>query len=552
MDVPLATNTLGPRFGTCFRTVSLFILLSITSPRSLLAGQLIGKVVDSETGLPIPSRVYLETLNGKSLTVSSLGEEGSAVVYEVERGKGKEIHTTLSAHPFVANLDDGIYQLIVEKGKEYSPSTQQVEVSGSRTEVTVKLERWINMQERGWYSGDTHVHRQIADLPNLQLAEDLNVALPLTYWVREFRDKPLGDSGPNAAPQPSPKLIEIDANHVIWPINTEYEIFTVDRKRHTLGAVFVLNHHEPFDLLAHPVRDVANEARRQGAILDLDKHNWPWSMMLLPVMDVDLFELTNNHVWRTEFHYGDWYPDYLPAYLGLKGTDKEYPENSWIRWGFANYYALLNCGFDIMPSGGTASGVHPVPLGFGRVYVHLGERFDFDRWMIGLEKGRSFVTTGPMLEVRFDDHLPGTRFTGRAEEPVSVSVSGTASSDRPIDVVEVILNGEIVETFSAGTASQNENVVTFTSKLEIKESSWLAVRCFTKAENGRYRFAHSGPCHISIPGRPLKPRRDEAAYLVKRVADEISRHEAILPESALKEYREALSFYEAKLQSARQ
>ena len=34
-----------------------------------------------------------------------------------------------------------------------------------------------------WYSGDTHVHRTLDDLPNLLLAEDLNVGLPLTYWV---------------------------------------------------------------------------------------------------------------------------------------------------------------------------------------------------------------------------------------------------------------------------------------------------------------------------------------------------------------------------------
>jgi len=551
MVAPLDTKIPNHRCGKFFRAIRLSILFSLMSSASILAGQLIGRVVDSETGLPIPSRVYLKTQNGESLTVSSIGKGSSAVVYKVERGKGKEIHTTLSAHPFTANVDDGTYRLIVERGKEYTPSTQMVEVNGSRTEVIVRLERWINMQARGWYSGDTHVHREIADLPNLQLAEDLNVALPLTYWVREFRNKPLGDSGPNAAPQPSAKLIEVDSNHVIWPINTEYEIFTVDKKRHTLGAVFVLNHHEPFDLLAHPVNEVAKEARRQGAILDLDKHNWPWSMMLLPLMDVDLYELTNNHVWRTEFHYGDWYPDYLPSYLELKGTAERYPEDSWIRWGFANYYALLNCGFDIMPSGGTASGVHPIPLGFGRVYVYLGERFDFDRWMIGLEKGQSFVTTGPMLEVRFNDHLPGTRFMGRFDEPVSVTVTGTATSDRPIDLVEVILNGEVVETFSSGTASQKGNMVSFAANLELEESSWLAVRCFTAAENGRYRFAHTGPSHITIPGKPLRPRRDEASYLVKRVADEISRHEGTLPESALKEYREALNFYKAKLESAR-
>ena len=48
-----------------------------------------------------------------------------------------------------------------------------------------------------------------------------------------------------------------------------------------------------------------------------------------------------------------------------------FTERGWIEFGFQNYYALLDCGFRIRPTAGTASGVHPVPLGFGRVYVHL-------------------------------------------------------------------------------------------------------------------------------------------------------------------------------------
>ena len=44
-------------------------------------------------------------------------------------------------------------------------------------------------------------------------------------------------------------------------------------------------------------------------------------------------------------------------------------ERGWLDFTFQNYYLLLNCGFRLRPTGGTASGVHPVPLGFGRVYV---------------------------------------------------------------------------------------------------------------------------------------------------------------------------------------
>ena len=37
------------------------------------------------------------------------------------------------------------------------------EVADTPVSITIKLKRWINMAERGWYSGDTHVHRPLAE-----------------------------------------------------------------------------------------------------------------------------------------------------------------------------------------------------------------------------------------------------------------------------------------------------------------------------------------------------------------------------------------------------
>ncbi len=90
----------------------------------------------------------------------------------------------------------------------------------------------------GWYSGDTHLHRTVDELRNVLLAEDLNVALPLTSWVT-FANKPPASGDKNIQDAQLSSLIEIDKQHVIWPRNTEYEIFTVGDKRHTLGALFV-------------------------------------------------------------------------------------------------------------------------------------------------------------------------------------------------------------------------------------------------------------------------------------------------------------------------
>ena len=106
-------------------------------------------------------------------------------------------------------------------------------------------------------------------------------------------------------------------------------------------------------------------------------------------------------------------------------------ERGWIDHGFKNHYALLNSGFRLRPTAGTASGVHPVPLGFSRVYVHLSGDFTADGWLRALNEGKSFVTTGPLLFVEVKPPPPGSK---------SVRVSGSVLSAAPLSKLEVILN----------------------------------------------------------------------------------------------------------------
>src|SRR5262245_56617889 len=97
--------------------------------------------------------------------------------------------------------------------------------------------------------------------------------------------------------------------------------------------------------------------------------------------------------------------------MQVERDEQGWTERGWIDFGFRNYYALLNCGFRLRPTAGTASGVHPVPLGFGRVYVRLDGPLEARAWLRRLNAGRSFVTIGPMLLVTLDVHDPGHRFT---------------------------------------------------------------------------------------------------------------------------------------------
>ncbi|MDA1276687.1 MAG: hypothetical protein O2960_21930 [Verrucomicrobia bacterium] len=210
------------------RTLCAFLLGAIPCATLILetcAGQLQGEIVDRETGILLPARLYIQSREAKFYLARSASPQGTAVTYNKDRGVSLEVHTTLSADRFVADLPPGEYKVTAERGKEYLAATQSVSIGERENQgIRLGLRRWIRMADLGWYSGDTHVHRTVAELPNVVLAEDLNVTLPLTYWVTDTNERPNTDNKNPAAP-PAAELIAVDDTHVIWPVNTEYEIF---------------------------------------------------------------------------------------------------------------------------------------------------------------------------------------------------------------------------------------------------------------------------------------------------------------------------------------
>ncbi len=514
-----------------------------------------GEIRDADSGRLLPARLYIQSADGtKWFFAKSADPQGSALIYDRARGeKSVEKHTTLSAHPFVAEVPPGKYTLIVERGKEYLTATQDVEVGDKPVDVTIKLKRWINMAERGWYSGDTHVHRPLAEMPNLVLAEDLNIAFPMTQWVQVSHTLPeKGRVDPNPIPT---EPIFADPTHAIVPFNTEYEIFSVGAKRHTLGAVLVLGQKEPLKLGIPPVKAVAEEAHRQGALLDLEKHSWAWTPMIAPVMKADLYPLSNNHIWRTEFAFKSWTLENNWRDNPRIETDNEgFTELGWLHFGWEQYYALLNCGLRMRPTAGTANGVHPVSAGFNRVYVDLGEeKFTPELWLRRLNEGRSFVTTGPMLMLTTNEKPFGFSETKPRRRGLAgaFSIEGTVVSQFPLDRMEFISSNGILKVIRPAEQTGEYFMNEFSEQFLYEDSMWFAVRCFEKLPNGRVRFAHSAPAFVQFEDSPVRPTRDQVRYLIQRCEEELARNKDVLSDAELAEYREALEFYRAQLATAR-
>jgi hypothetical protein len=454
----------------------------------------------------------------------------------------------------VAELPPGKYLLRAERGKEYLPARAKITIGDAAVSVTLKLKRWIHMARRGWFSGDTHSHRLLAETPNRILAEDLNMAFPLSHWVtvgresavaaNRIKSRPaLANGTPSNGIQPIP--IRVDDDHWIYPRNTEYEIFGIGGKRHELGAVVIIGHKSLFDTGAPPTRPIAARAHAKGALLDLEKHSWAWSLMTVSVMDIDLFELSNNHVWPGPFQLGQWTLKMNPPYMNVETDAQGYTEWGWIDYGFQTYYALLNCGFRLQPTVGTGSGVHPVPLGFGRVYVQQPDGFTYKDWMRQLKAGRCFVTTGPMLMTTINGHPPGHVFAN-ARPIVPYKIAGTVESRREVDRIEIIVNGQIAKTLKPTSIRTTAGAYSTPIKATITPatSCWIATRVFTRHPTGRIRFAHTSPVHIEIAGQPLRPRREEVAYIVRHLQREVARHRGVLTAEELAEFESALATYQ--------
>jgi len=511
-----------------------------------------GEVVDSSSGKPIPCRLYIEGKDGTWYFPRSEVRAGAAVEYRKERPgnpSSVEMHTTLSAHPFAITLPPGHYTFTLERGKEYLPETRAVTVGSKAIDLRFKLRRWIDMAALGWYSGETHVHRSLEELPALVQAEDLNVAFPFSYWVTEAFTPPK-PAEKTPLHKHDPKPIAVDRTHVIYPLNTEYELFTVGKQRHILGAFFALNHQTVLDVGTPPVKKIAERVHKEGGLIELDKHNWPWSMMLVPIAKVDLFELANNHIWRTQFDFPA-FGEAAPEYMKIERDKNGFTEKGWVDYGFQNYYALLNCGFRLRPTAGTASGVHPVPLGFGRVYVNCPDGFEYDAWMRGLDRGESFVTTGPMLLIQVNGMNPGKVFRAGAGKQLC-RIRGEALSEWPLDRIEIVVNGALTRTIKPAKKTREAGGYTsaIDEELTIERSSWFAVRCYETRPQARIRFAHTAPFYVEIPNQPLRPPQVEIDFLIRRVEEQIDRNQSVLPPAALDEYREALRIYRAVKEAA--
>jgi hypothetical protein len=492
----------------------LFLLFALTYFWAQESPNLRVTVRDQKTGLPVAARLYLTDSKGAFFAPPA------AITYE----RNQERHF-ISRGSFELRLSPGMYKLLAERGPEYRPASVEIDIKPDQLRnETISLERWIDMNALGWYSGDLHNHRKLEEMPDLLLAEDLNLAPTLTDWIWEERSR-------SQPPSTSEPIRQVDSTHVFSVLDKE-----VERLQRGPGAVDLLGLRSviPFEgYWLHPPNDTYTKlAHAQGGYVDAEKIVWRDVAALVALGQIDFAGLVHNHFNRhvVELETDRWgmIPKHRPEYNTIAGMPL---------WSMDVYYRFLNCGFRLPASGGSASGVKALPLGHNRVYVKMTEPFSYENWFRALKAGRSFATNRPMLFITVNGKEPGASLP-LTRGPEKLRIHAEALSTGTLERLEIIQNGRVVRTI---TASPNRGKLSADFETSVSGPSWLAARCFEQPGT-TIRFAHTSPIYVEQGVQRLVVAED-ARFFIEWIDREIGYYEKQEGFRSQQDRQDMLSFF---------
>src|SRR5262249_5689784 len=227
----------------------------------------------------------------------------------------------------------------------------------------------------------------------------------------------------------------------------------------------------------------ADEARRRNkqVWIDIEKPFW-WDVVYwLASGEMNSIGIANNHMCRSQM--------YANEAWGRPRDENQFPPplgNG--QWTQAIYYHILNGGLRLPPSAGSASGVLPNPVGYNRVYVHVDGELSYEKWWAGLKAGRSFVTNGPLLFCKANDHFPGHVFAVEPGQRLDLNLDLAVISKDRVPKLEIIKDGEVQQTIELSDQTRQQK----TARVSFDASGWFLVRGV--ADNKQtYRFASTAP-----------------------------------------------------------
>jgi TolB protein len=429
--------------------------------------------------------------------------------------------------------------LQVSHGPLYEIQKLEVDASPRANPVVINLKRLNLPNDFGkWWSGDVHVHMNYtgqyqnkpARLVQQAKAEDLNFVYNLIVNKEQrIPDLNYFSTTPDKVSDNETMLLHGQEFHTsFWGhlglLNLKDHYILPDYSGYPQTAVESLFPHNSF---------IADRAHAQQGLVGY-VHPFEQSEVF-PDQAATLF---NELPVDAALGKVDYY-----ELIGF--SDHKASEHVW--------YKLLNCGLRIPAAAGTDAMANYAslrgPVGLNRVYVKAEETLNANVFETKLKAGKSFVTNGPIVDLKIENVNPGESLVINSKGQ-SLSYTGFLRSNIPIDHVEVIRNGEVVATHSLKGPTKSADLK---GTIKVKGSGWILLRAWSREAHpdlpDLYPYATTNPIYIQSSVANSQQRM-AAEYFIKWVSrieskiNELAFRTDAEKQSVMKDIQNAKSFYQ--------
>ena len=434
------------------------------------------RVVDDETSRPVPCRIHLRSPEGVPYQPHGHHDHVNSDLDTWHVDVGGDVRLGRLTYAYIDGtcqgwLPVGDVLVDVASGFEYEPIRRPVRIERGQRELVLRLRRWTSANDRGWYSGDSHVHFLSAQgALTEQQGEDLNVVnLLQSQWGSLFTNTEDFTGRPFATP---------DGRHVTY--------VSQENRQHVLGHLILWGLREP----VMPWCTDGPSESEVGAGLEITEAEW-----------ADRCHEQGGTVVIPHFPVPNGEPATLIATDRADAIEMIVQQRDF----HEEYYRYLNCGYRLPLVGGTDKMSSQVPVGLYRTYAHLGdEAFTYDAWRRAVIAGRTFLSGGPLLTFSVDGRAIGD--TVHLGGGGTVSVEAVAEGVFPLSTLQIVRNGEVVAE-STGDGVRRLEV---RAEVRFDGDGWLAARSggpgyfdegpSHRDEWRRQVFAHTSPIYVSTGG----------------------------------------------------